>query len=250
MAGDMLLDLFLRVRRKPANYLSALPLGAQQISIYHNLRKLVGFEWQGDGATVLLVHGWEGNLGQMLSFVEPLLRRGFRVLAFDAPGHGYSPSQPSHLIGMADAVQDIAEQHGPIHGVIAHSLGAAASLMSFKRGTALDPQKLALIAPMPDLDTHLHNFSEIAALSGAMRARLRSKVESYIGMPIEACHPAEPVTASTLIIHDCYDQFSPVEAGFDLAKQLKAAMITTENLGHRGILKDSQTVQRVADFMC
>jgi pimeloyl-ACP methyl ester carboxylesterase len=251
IAGDVTLDLFLRVRRQPANYLSALPLGAQQISVYHNLRKLAGYEWQNDGRTVLLVHGWESNLGQLLSFVEPLLRRSFRVLAFDAPGHGLSPSQPSHLIHMADAVQDIAEQHGPIHGIIAHDSGAAASLLAFQRGSALDPQKLALIAPMPDLDMHLHHFSETAALSGAMRTRLRSKVASYIGMPIDACNGvAATIKAHTLVVHDCDDQIVPVEAGFEIAKRLNAALVTTEHLGHQGILKDAQTVQRIADFMC
>lgn len=75
-------------------YLSALPFAAQQITIYHNLRKLVGFEWYNDGPTVMLVHGWESNLGQMLSFVEPLRRNGFRVIAFDQPGHGHRPASP------------------------------------------------------------------------------------------------------------------------------------------------------------
>ena len=252
VADNILLNLFLRVRHSQPTYLSALPFAAQQITIYHNLRKLVGFEWYNDGPTVMLVHGWESNLGQMLSFVEPLRRNGFRVIAFDQPGHGLSPSQPAHLIDMADAVHDVVMQHGPVHGIIAHSMGAAATLLSLSRYST-HVNRLALVAPMPDLDTHLHHFSEAAALSGAMRARLRKQVESRLAVTIDACnaaYAAETIQTNALVVHDCRDQIIPVEAGFEIAKQLNAALITTDGLGHRGILDDRITAGRIADFMC
>ena len=45
----------------------------------------------GNGPTVLLVHGWNGRATQLGGFVEPLVARGYRVVAFDAFGHGESP---------------------------------------------------------------------------------------------------------------------------------------------------------------
>ncbi len=44
----------------------------------------------GNGPRVLLVHGWGGRGAQLGAFVEPLVSRGFSVVAFDAPGHGAS----------------------------------------------------------------------------------------------------------------------------------------------------------------
>lgn len=38
----------------------------------------------GQGAAVILVHGWEGRGTQLGSFVAPLVAKGFRVLLFDA----------------------------------------------------------------------------------------------------------------------------------------------------------------------
>src|SRR4051794_24309576 len=40
---------------------------------------------------VLLVHGWEGRAGQLAAFVPALTSQGFRVVSFDAPGHGAAP---------------------------------------------------------------------------------------------------------------------------------------------------------------
>ena len=41
----------------------------------------------GEGAPVLLVHGWGSTAGRLGSLVEPLVASGRSVLAFDAPGH-------------------------------------------------------------------------------------------------------------------------------------------------------------------
>ncbi|MGZ5446135.1 MAG: alpha/beta hydrolase [Thermoanaerobaculia bacterium] len=50
----------------------------------------------GEGPAVLLVHGWGGHAAQFQSFVEPLVRAGFRAIAFDAPSHGSSGAPPRH----------------------------------------------------------------------------------------------------------------------------------------------------------
>ena len=45
----------------------------------------------GDGPVVLLIHGASGNLADpRLALAAPLVQAGFRVLAIDRPGHGYS----------------------------------------------------------------------------------------------------------------------------------------------------------------
>ena len=38
----------------------------------------------GSGPTVLLVHGWNGRGTQLGAFIEPLVARGYQVVAFDA----------------------------------------------------------------------------------------------------------------------------------------------------------------------
>src|SRR5205823_2922525 len=45
-------------------------------------RRVNAWRW-GAGPTVLLVHGWEGRGSQLGAFVEPLVRAGLSVVAFD-----------------------------------------------------------------------------------------------------------------------------------------------------------------------
>jgi len=102
---------------------------------------------------VLLIHGASGNASDMsVALAERLASRGFRVLAADRPGHGWSNrigaragSSPVH---QADALRRAAEKLGVAKAVVAaHSLGAIAGL-----AMALDHPEfvraLALIAPV------------------------------------------------------------------------------------------------------
>src|SRR5262245_7075719 len=95
--------------------------------------RVTAWRW-GYGPAVLLVHGWEGRGSQLGSFVEPLVRAGLSVVAFDAPAHGDSRGHRLYLTELADCVADVARAVGPLHAVIAHSFGAAAVLLARQRG--------------------------------------------------------------------------------------------------------------------
>ena len=54
--------------------------GGDEIAVY---------AW-GNGPTILCVHGWGGRATNFAAFIGPMVAAGFRVVAFDAPGHGQS----------------------------------------------------------------------------------------------------------------------------------------------------------------
>src|ERR1044071_921653 len=108
-------------------------------------RRIAAWRW-GYGPTVLLIHGWEGRGSQLGAFVDPLVRAGLSVVAFDAPGHGDSPGHQLFLTEMADCIVDIARAVGPLHAIIAHSFGGAAALLAHQRG-GVDAPRNVMIAP-------------------------------------------------------------------------------------------------------
>ena len=59
----------------------------------------------GSRPAVALLHGWGGRAAQLTSFVEPLVARGFSVVALDAPGHGSSGRGRSSAPQFAQALQ-------------------------------------------------------------------------------------------------------------------------------------------------
>ncbi|HET9930628.1 MAG TPA: alpha/beta fold hydrolase, partial [Polyangiaceae bacterium] len=100
------------------------------------LGRLVAFRF-GRGPVVVLVHGWNGRGGQLGAFIAPLVRAGFSVVTFDAPGHGFSQGAEASLVAFADAfdrvVSALRENGEDVRGVVAHSLGAAAVTFSESR---------------------------------------------------------------------------------------------------------------------
>src|SRR5262249_35241191 len=137
----------------------------------------------GEGPTILLVHGWGSRGARLGSFVEPLVASGYSVVTFDAPGHGDSSGRLSSLPQFMEAQLAIAETHGSIHGVVAHSMGAAAASLAMGRG--LDPERAVFLAPVANPGAYTHLFAEALGISPAIRNRMERHFERQFGIPWE-----------------------------------------------------------------
>ena len=125
---------------------------------------------------VLVVHGWEGRGSQLATFVPALRAAGFRVVAFDGPGHGQSRTQRSSAVHMALAIERIAQHTGPLAGVVAHSVGGAATVLAFhlSRG-ALDVKRCVLVAPPVSAKRFFDGFCAALGLHGVTRIAISPK---------------------------------------------------------------------------
>src|SRR5262249_41947748 len=170
-------------------------------------RRVAAWRW-GHGPTVLLVHGWEGRGSQLGALVEPLLRAGLSVVAFDAPGHGDSPGRRLYLADLADCVADVAHDVGPLHGIIAHSFGAAAVLLAHQRG-AVHARRNVMLAPNVLIDDAVARFAREVALDETDRAKLEHQLAEHNGVAIDALGIDQLVgqrDAALLVVHDRDDR--------------------------------------------
>lgn len=62
--------------------------------------------------TVLLVHGWNGRGAQLGAFAHDLVVQGYRVIAFDAPGHGRSSANSTNLPAISRVIQQVSQTYG------------------------------------------------------------------------------------------------------------------------------------------
>ena len=135
---------------------------------------LRGVEW-GAGPLIILLHGWEGRGSQLAAFAEPLTKAGFRVAAFDAPGHGRSSGRQSSLPHFAWALRGVADALGEVHGVIGHSLGCAAATLAMSDGLAI-PRAVFLSPPLNPED-YTRQFGEMFGLSDDVIDGPRARIE-------------------------------------------------------------------------
>jgi len=210
---------------------------------------VVTWRW-GVGPTVLLVHGWEGRGAQLGALVEPLVAAGLSVVTFDAPAHGSSPGSRLYLTDHADAVIDVVAAVGPVHAIVAHSFGAAASLLAHARG-GVDAPRNVMIAPNVLIDDSVKKFASLVALDEPDRLALEDNLAAHTGVGIDSLRLDRLVgtrDSALLVIHDRDDREVPPLHGEKLAQAWgQARLVLTGGLGHRKILRDPGVIARVVE---
>jgi pimeloyl-ACP methyl ester carboxylesterase len=215
-----------------------------------------GRRW-GSGPTVYLVHGWGGQGSQLAGLVAPLLQAHFRVVAFDAPGHGRSDPGAGgpgtgHAVEFGQALDDVAARFGPAHAVVAHSMGAMATLLALKHGW-LGSERLVFLAPMDALARYLDQFARQLDIGPRVRDRLERRILARVGYPVSEFDLAklarEIPPPPLLIVHDRGDRDVPYGNSLQLLQAWPGATLrATEGLGHRRILSDPDVIASVVRF--
>ena len=214
-------------------------------------QRVTAWRW-GHGPAVLLVHGWEGRGAQLGAFIEPLVRAGLSVVAFDAPGHGDSPGRRLYLTDMADCIVGVAREVGPLHAIIAHSFGAPASLLARHRGAG-EAARNVMIAPNALVDDAITRFARTVALDDRDRDTLAHQLAQRTGVSVESLRVEQlvgPRDAALLVIHDRDDREVPFTHGERLAATWPDARLhATSGLGHRRILRDAAVIDQTVAFI-
>jgi pimeloyl-ACP methyl ester carboxylesterase len=211
--------------------------------------ELAVWDW-GDGRTVLLVHGWNGNGAQLSGFVPALMRAGCYVAAPDLPAHGASGGNRSNVRAMADALLRVGRRVGPVHGVIAHSLGAAAAVIAMAEG--LGAERAVLIAPPADLPRYAWHYGRILGLSPQSSARLLDRLDAALGGrdAFDMVRLAGLQTARTLLLHDPEDREVPFSDADTLARHWPGArLVPVRGAGHTRALRDPEVISRAVSFI-
>jgi pimeloyl-ACP methyl ester carboxylesterase len=219
-------------------------------------RDIVGDVW-GSGPTVYLLHGWAGRRDHLTQFVTPLVARGYRVVAFDAPSHGESGPgafgpRSSSIVEFANVLTRVVAEHGPAQAIVAHSMGATAAAVALCDG--LQARRLVMLAPMSSPLSYQREFAKVVGFGPRTFRRLVTRVERRVGAPMRHFDVPELGRAvampPTLIVHDRDDVSTPVTDGAAIAAAWPAARLhVTSGLGHRRLLRDPDVITEVVDFV-
>ncbi len=233
-----------RFRRERGNVVSGdafvVPFGRERLRAWRF----------GEGPAVLLVHGWGGRAGQLASFVPPLVSAGCAVVAFDAPAHGQSTGDVASVPAFADALSTVAATFGA-RAAVGHSVGAAGLGLALGHGLPLDAA--VLLSPPRSPAEFFRRFCDALVLRRDVRDATRARLERRFGATLEDFdlpgHVARTATP-LLVFHDRNDREVPWTDGLAVARSAPgAALVSTEGLGHRRILRDESVVASTAAFV-
>ena len=99
-------------------------------SLHAGKTRLSYLQWDGKGPDLLLLHGITSNAQAWWRVAPRLVQAGFRVTAFDMPGHGQSGETADHRI---ESVAQLIAQSAADLGIdrmllIGHSWGGSVAL--------------------------------------------------------------------------------------------------------------------------
>jgi pimeloyl-ACP methyl ester carboxylesterase len=205
----------------------------------------------GEGPPVVLAHGWNGSAAQLSSFIRPLVEAGFRVLAYDQPAHGHSQGRRTTVLKMAAALQAIARAVGPLHAVVAHSLGATATTLALFDNLPAD--RAVLFAPPASPPYFAQVLAARLGLSKSRTEGMVAEVQRIIGIHLDSIdlrRTAQWVRQPALILHDVGDREVPFSQGRAMAEAWpNARFVPLERLGHARPLSDAAVVRQVVAFV-
>jgi len=226
----------------------AVTESAERFRVPYGLGSLQGYSW-GEGDPVLLVHGWEGRGPQMGHFVQPLVEKGHRVIAFDGPGHGRSDGKRATLPAFAEAVHAVLRIEPGVRRIVTHSFGGPSTLFALSSGRKIE--RMALVSP-PDASRALDRFSDVLRLPEDQRARLKAYTRERFGVSPSDLTPErlfQGIEGDLMVVHDTQDRMVPYGDGEMLAEHSGAEFHATDGLGHLRILRDQDVVTKVTDFI-
>jgi pimeloyl-ACP methyl ester carboxylesterase len=187
----------------------------------------------------------------MRAFVQPLLEAGLRVIAFDQPAHGVSEGRMTSLLDFADVLAAVARRAGSVQGVVAHSLGGAATALALSRGLAA--RRAVVIGASLDVFAYSRMFARWYWIAESVRRGMEDAIEERFGVrwsDLDMAKLAPRLRAPALVVHDRNDRVVPWAQGEAFARQWPGArLLATRGLGHRRILQSEEVTRAAAEFL-
>ena len=230
---------------------SQLLTQANSYFLRHQGYDLAVMEW-GSGPTVLCAHGWSSRGIRFKTLIDRLVKSGYRVVVFDAPAHGQSSGSHTDIMEYADAILAVALKTGSIHALVAHSFGAAATLLALEKGLKI--RKAVFFSALNGMRGPIDYLVEKLGFSDHLRESVKQSFEKKLDRSLDSLEAVRIVpqlkTPPLLIVHDKYDPVLPFHNALDLAGVWKnSGLLTTHGIGHEAILDSLTAINKVLGFL-
>lgn len=228
---------------------------AESLNFLFNGFRMQGYRWNGpQEKKVLILHGFESGAVNFDKYVQPLVKKGFEVLAFDAPAHGRSGGKIINAVDYKTFIQRIMADYGPVHHFISHSFGGLALALALEETPHDETWKAVFIAPATESVTAMNNFFALIRPDEEVKKEFENLIVEANGKPLawySVARAAEHIRAQVLFLQDKQDNQTPLK---DVEPMMKKArpnfrFQVSDGLGHRRIYKDPSTVKTVVDFL-
>lgn len=253
--AEKALQLFLTPQYRNKKELPPIFEKAEKLQFQFESNIIRGFRWNYPSAKkALILHGFESSIVNFDHYIEPLVKKGYEVLAFDAPAHGRSTGKTINVIMYKNLVLYINQHYGPIQSFITHSFGGLALSLALEEMNHDKSYKVVLIAPAAETKTAIDNFFNLLKLDQEVRVEFDQLIKHKGGnMPnwYSVSRAAPNIKAQVLFLQDKNDHMTPLSDVKPIMEQNypNFRFVITEGLGHRRIYRDNKVKKEIIEFL-
>lgn len=214
-----------------------------------------GYRWNHPSdKKVLILHGYESSAVNFEKYVNPLIEKGFEVLAFDAPAHGLSGGKRINALEYSHFIQEIIKEYGPVTNFITHSFGGLAICLALEELPHDDSWRVALIAPATETTTAMKHLFKLLKLDAAAQGEFVKFIKRAGNQPPEwfsVSRACAYIKAQVLFLQDRKDYITPLSDVQPIIEMQypNFRFEISEGLGHSKIYRDPTTIKKVVDFL-
>jgi len=265
IAPSVMLPLFVKLAFTPKKvslkppHLECLKTAEHHFLDTHEFRnpkkkiRVAYYIWGKGAKTVLLVHGWDAKAVDYYKMIPVLLEQGYRVVAFDGPGHGLSQGERSNLVDFKELMPRLIKKIGVPYAIIGHSMGGGAStymLMEYD----IKVQRLVLLA-IPIISRLYFDMAfNMLKIPGRMRKLFIAEAEKNLGEKMDyynLIERNEPIKSDkVLLVYEEHDQEVPLTHIKQFLKSkpfIQSFMVS--NVGHNRVIKDKHITEQIVEFL-
>lgn len=254
-AAAFALKLFLTPQTKVTKELPFFN-AAEPVSFTSGTYTIRGYRFKGKGEhRVILLHGFTSASINFEKYIQPLLDKGFEVLALDAPAHGISSGKMVNALSYKNMVKDAVKQLGPVRNFITHSFGGLAVSLAMEELEPTPGTKIVLIAPAAETPRAITNaFATLGVNDSAIRNEFDRLITEISGKGPEwysVNRALSNTRAQILIVQDEDDEVTPLSDLEPLRKSGRANIQfhITRGLGHNKIYRDKDVIEFIVNFI-
>lgn len=220
-----------RVAPEQRNFLDAAKLPIEQVEEH----QIQSYQWKGEGATILLIHGWESNAFRWRNLIQKLQEHNFNIIAFDAPAHGNSSGTYLHVPLYSVSTRYMMEKHRPT-AIVAHSVGGMTTLFDHYKNPRSSVEKIVTIGAPCEFSDFMDHYQQLTKFNDRVRKAMDVYLKSWLGFHFHEFSSLRFVANNRkqgMLFHDTEDKQVSYSASKKVHEHWKGSqLITTTGLGH------------------
>jgi pimeloyl-ACP methyl ester carboxylesterase len=197
--------------------------------------QLQTYKWDGTKETVLLLHGWESNVFRWRNLIEVLKEENYNVIAFDAPGHGYSSGSLFNVPLYNSCAEKVIATYHPKY-IVGHSVGGMTSLYNQYKNPTNSIEKIISLGAPSELSEIMSNYQNLLKFNLTVLSGIEAYFIKKFKFTIDdfsTSKMAKDISTKGLLIHDKFDKIAPYSSSKRVHENWKnSTLISTEGLGH------------------